>query len=107
MRRRWDIRHVNDAIKLKGGSSFKVKLICTDLLRKHIYFLADYENVDYAGLERTEFLEEVGNNFFFYSDKCEKIMSYRMKGIEQSGCTFERCKLKNVRKNGLDFYIAS
>ena len=44
---------------------------------------------------------------FFYSDKCDKIISYRMKDIEKSGCAFEICKLKNVRKNGLDFYIAS
>ena len=72
-----------------------------------MYFLIDYENVNYAGLEGTEFLEEVDNIFFFYSDKCDKIISYRMKDIEQSGCTFEICKLKNVRKNGLDFYIAS
>ena len=72
-----------------------------------MYFLIDYENVNYAGLEGTEFLEEGDNIFFFYSDKCDKIISYRMKDIEQSGCTFEICKLKNVRKNGLDFYIAS
>ena len=72
-----------------------------------MYFLIDYENVNYAGLEGTEFLEEGDNIFFFYSDKCDKIISYRMKDIEQSGCTFEIRKLKNVRKNGLDFYIAS
>jgi len=30
-----------------------------------------------------------------------------MKDIEMSGCNFEICKLQNVRKNALDFYIAS
>ena len=72
-----------------------------------MYFLIDYENVNYAGLEGTEFLEKGDTVSFFYSDKCDKIISYRMKDIEKSGCTFEICKLRNVRKNGLDFYIAS
>ena len=72
-----------------------------------MYFLIDYENVNYAGLEGTEFLEKGDTISFFYSDKCEKIIAYRMKDIEKSGCAFEICKLKNVRKNGLDFYIAS
>ena len=72
-----------------------------------MYFLIDYENVNYAGLEGTEFLKNGDTISFFYSDKCDKIISYRMKDIEKSGCTFEICKLKNVRKNGLDFYIAS
>jgi len=30
-----------------------------------------------------------------------------MKDIEMSGCDFEICRLQNVRKNALDFYIAS
>lgn len=72
-----------------------------------MYFLIDYENVNYAGLEGTEFLEKSDVVSFFYSDHCDKIISYRMKDIEKSGCAFEICKLKNVRKNGLDFYIAS
>lgn len=72
-----------------------------------MYFLIDYENVNYAGLEGTEFLEKGDTVSFFYSDKCDKIISYRMKDIEKSGCNFEICKLKSVSKNGLDFYIAS
>lgn len=72
-----------------------------------MYFLIDYENVNYAGLEGTEFLEKGDTISFFYSDKSDKIISYRVKHIEKSGCAFEICKLKNVRKNGLDFYIAS
>lgn len=72
-----------------------------------MYFLIDYENVNYAGLEGTEFLEKGDTISFFYSNVCDKIVSYRMKDIEKSGCNFEICKLKTVRKNGLDFYIAS
>ena len=55
--------------------------------------LIDYENVNYAGLEGTEFLEKGDTVSFFYSDKCDKIISYRMKDIEKSGCNFEICKL--------------
>ena len=72
-----------------------------------MYFLIDYENVNYAGLEGTEFIEKGDTVSFFYGDKSDKIISYRMKDIEKSGCTLEICKLRNVRKNGLDFYIAS
>ncbi len=72
-----------------------------------MYFLIDYENVNYAGLEGTEFLEKDDTVIFFYSDKCDKIVSHRVKDIEKSGCAFEICKLKKARKNGLDFYIAS
>lgn len=72
-----------------------------------MYFLIDYENVNYAGLEGAEFLEKDDTISFFYSDVCNKIIAYRMKDIEKSGCAFEICKLKAVGKNGLDFYIAS
>ena len=72
-----------------------------------MYFLIDYENVNYAGLEGTEFLEKGDTISFFFSEKCDKIVGYRMMDIDNSGCTFEICKLKNVRKNALDFYIAS
>lgn len=58
-------------------------------------------------MEGTEFLEKGDTISFFYSDKCDKIVSYRMKDIEKSGCAFEICKLKSVSKNGLDLYIAS
>ena len=72
-----------------------------------MYFLIDYENVNYAGLEGTEFLEKGDTISFFFSEKCDKIVGYRMMDIDNSGCTFEICKLKNIRKNALDFYIAS
>ena len=72
-----------------------------------MYFLIDYENVNYAGLEGTEFLEKGDMVSIFFSDVSDKIVAYRMKDIEKSGCNFEICKLLNVRKNALDFYIAS
>jgi len=72
-----------------------------------MYFLIDYENVNYAGLEGTEFLEKGDTVSIFFSDVSDKIVAYRMKDIEMSGCNFEICKLQNVRKNALDFYIAS
>lgn len=72
-----------------------------------MYFLIDYENVNYAGLEGTEFLEKGDTVSIFFSSVSDKIVAYRMKDIEMSGCIFEICKLQNVRKNALDFYIAS
>ncbi len=72
-----------------------------------MYFLIDYENVNYAGLEGTEFLEKEDTVSFFYSDACDKIVAYRMKHIKESGCNLEICKLKSKGKNALDFYIAS
>ena len=48
---------------------------------KFLYFLIDYENVNYAGPEGTESLEKGDTISFFYSDKCDKIISYRMKDI--------------------------
>ena len=72
-----------------------------------MYFLIDYENVNYAGLEGTEFLEKRDKVSIFFSAGSDKIVAHRMKDIEMSGCDFEICKLQNVRKNALDFYIAS
>ena len=71
-----------------------------------MYFLIDYENVNYAGLKGTEFLEKGDTISFFFSEKCDKIVGYRMMDIANSCCVFEICKLKNVRKNALDFYMA-
>jgi len=72
-----------------------------------MFFLIDYENVNYAGLEGTELLNKNDTVIIFFSNVCKNIVAYRMMDIKQSGCTFEICKLKNVRKNALDFYIAS
>ena len=72
-----------------------------------MYFLIDYENVNYAGLEGTEFLMKEDTIIFFFSKDSDKIVKYRMMDIEDSGCIFDICKLKNISKNALDFYIAS
>lgn len=72
-----------------------------------MYFLIDYENVNFAGLEGTEF---IGNNdtvIIFFSNCCSTIQAYRMMDIHQSHCKFEICKLKNRGKNAMDFYIAT
>ena len=57
-----------------------------------MYFLIDYENVNYAGLEGTEFLEKDDIINFFFSGRCDKIVKYRMIDIEKSGCKFGRKK---------------
>lgn len=72
-----------------------------------MHFLIDFENINYAGLEGTEFLSEEDTITFFYSQACKKIVAYRVKDIERSGCKLEVVKLRNQRKNALDFYIAS
>ncbi len=72
-----------------------------------MHFLIDYENVNQAGLEGTEFLNKDDTVTIFFSKSCKNIISYRMKDIERSGGKFEICKLKGTIKNGLDFYIAS
>lgn len=59
-----------------------------------MYFLIDYENVNYAGLEGTEFLEKGDTVSIFFSDVSDKIVAYRMRDIEMSGCNFEICKLQ-------------
>lgn len=72
-----------------------------------MYFLIDYENVNYAGLEGTEFLERNDTISFFFGVESSKIINYRMMDIERSECSVEICKLRNARKNALDYYIAS
>lgn len=54
-----------------------------------MYFLIDYENINYKGLEGTEVLEKGDTISFFYSKACEKIVAYRMEDIKSSGCKFE------------------
>ena len=63
-----------------------------------MYFLIDYENVNYAELEGTEFLEKGDTVSIFFSGVSDKIVAYRMQDIERSGCNLEICKLQNVRK---------
>ena len=43
-----------------------------------MYFLIDYENVSYAGLEGTEFFEKGDTICFFFGQGSDKIPNYRM-----------------------------
>lgn len=72
-----------------------------------MYFLIDYENRNFAGLEGTEFLEMKDTISIFFSESCEKIIAHYMQDIERSECKFEIFKLKKARNNALDFYIAT
>ena len=46
-----------------------------------MYFLIDYENVNQAGLEGTEFLNKDDTVIVFFSKSCKNIISYRMNEI--------------------------
>lgn len=72
-----------------------------------MYFVIDYENVHYSGLEGTEFLKKEDTVSFFYGPGSGKILGYRLQDILNSQCQFEICKLKRGGHNALDFYIAS
>lgn len=72
-----------------------------------MYYLIDFENVAFSGFEGSQFLQKDDHVEVFYSSVCDKLPNYIMENIYLSGCTFEICRLQNVRKNALDFYIAS
>lgn len=72
-----------------------------------MYFLIDFENVKSSGLRGTDYLEEADFLTIFYSDTVHNCERRYLHEIEKSGCEFDICKLKQVGKNGLDFYIAS
>lgn len=72
-----------------------------------MYFLIDYENVNYAGLEGIEFVKRNDKVVIFYSDVCKFIPYYRFSTLLESGCDIETCRLVNTGRNALDFYIAS
>lgn len=72
-----------------------------------MFFLIDYENVYSWGLEGTEYLSSEDTVILFYSDSVDKIVEYRINDIFKSQCEFELFKVKNKRKNALDFCIAS
>lgn len=70
--------------------------------------LVDYENVQgFQGLKGVEYLCEDDHLIIFYSTACMKITKEYMDSIRESGCQFSIYKLKNARKNALDFYIAT
>lgn len=70
-----------------------------------MYFLIDFENVNYCGLEGTEFLESQDKIFVFFGNESDKIPRYRMEQIMASGCELDIYKIKKVEKNGVDSCI--
>lgn len=72
-----------------------------------MYFLVDFENVRSGGLRGVNYLEENDYLTIFYSNAAHKCENRYLEDIERSGCHFDTCKLKNIGKNGLDFYIAT
>lgn len=70
--------------------------------------LVDYENVVFVnGLSGVQYLTPDDTLCIFYSGTCEHIRSEYIHAIERSGCHFFVYRLQTVRKNALDFYIAS
>lgn len=72
-----------------------------------MYFLIDYENVRNAGMQGTEYLLPDDHVIVFYSKAAPNMEARHLTDIKKSGCGFSTCKLLKVRKNGLDFYIAT
>lgn len=70
--------------------------------------LVDYENVvGKCGLKGVEHLNSEDRLYLFYSGVCDTMRTEYMESIKSSGCDFNICKLRNPRKNALDYYIAS
>lgn len=72
-----------------------------------MYFLVDFENVRSGGLRGTDYLEDSDYLTIFFSNAAHSCENRYLEEIERSGCHFNTCKLKNIGKNGLDFYIAT
>lgn len=72
-----------------------------------MYFLVDFENVKSGGLYGAEYLEAGDYLTIFFSEAAHICERRYLDAIENSGCTFDTCKLKKSGKNGLDFYIAT
>lgn len=72
-----------------------------------MYFLVDFENVRSGGLRGVDYLEANDYLTIFFSNAAHSCENRYLEDIERSGCHFDTCKLKNVGKNGLDFYIAT
>lgn len=71
-----------------------------------MYFLIDYENISYPGLDGCEYLREDDSVILFYSGSACTISERVLRSLLESGCRVELCRLKQKGKNGLDFYIA-
>ena len=72
--------------------------------RMHI--LIDYENVSNPGLEGAQYLTKNDYVTVFYSSSSENIQQGYFQALTENSGSFDLVKLKQIRKNGLDFYIA-
>lgn len=71
-----------------------------------MHILIDYENVGAAGLVGTDCLCKEDSVVLFFSLSAAGIERQYLDDLEKRAGYFEIVKLKNVGKNGLDFYIA-
>lgn len=72
-----------------------------------MYFLIDFENVANNGMRGSEHLLSSDYILIFYSSAAPQMETRHLNNIRNSGCGFATYKLKEKRKNGLDFYIAT
>lgn len=72
-----------------------------------MYFLVDHENVNNSGYQGVEYLLPEDTIEIFYSESSKNIHNGIFRLIKDSGCDIKICKLKQIRKNALDFYIVS
>lgn len=69
----------------------------------HSVFFCCFESAKFPDLHRC--IHKCYNvPFSLAAHSCE---NRYLEEIEKSGCTFDTCKLVNMGKNGLDFYIAT
>ena len=71
-----------------------------------MHILIDYENVNNTGLEGSQYLSQEDNVLLFYSGICVNTQQGHFNNMTQKTESFEMIKLKQKRKNGIDFYIA-
>lgn len=71
-----------------------------------MHILIDYENVNNAGLEGAGYITKEDFVTLFYSKNSRNIQSGYFDALANRSGSFNLIKLKQIRKNGLDFYIA-
>ncbi len=72
-----------------------------------MHILIDYENVYNEGLIGSEYLNQDDKVTIFYSDPNTTIQQGHFDNLTKKAGSFDMVKLKQVRHNGLDFYIAT
>lgn len=70
-------------------------------------FYVDYENVHNEGMDGIDYLNEQDIMYIFYSQAAPNIKKYYLQVVNSNNINVELRKLKNIHKNGIDFYIAS